>query len=315
MRLRKSLLLLSLAYVAIAVLAAQTPGDPDWQTAAGGKMAFEVASVRLAKSPRLPSFPLNNGDAKPSGGRFSASFSLAAYSFFAYKLDTFQGKEIPAQLPKWANEDYAVDAEADGNPTKDQMRLMMQSLLADRFKLRVHFEPKDVPVLALTLVKPGKLGPKLLPHSEGPPCPDSFEMDKPFKPIPPPTKAGVVFPTQCGTSAEVRGTSEGTWIGSRNTTMGLLASDIYGLGSLNGEVDKPVVDQTGLEGRFDYILELPAGIISLFPKPPDPDNPSPDPKGTPVLNAVREQLGLKLERSSGEIRRLIIDHVERPSEN
>src|SRR5271170_1466142 len=141
------------------------------------------------------------------------------------------------------------------------MRLMMQSLLADRFKLRVHFEVKEVPVLALTLVKPGKLGPKLLPHSEGPPCPDSFEMDKPFTSIPPPTKAGVVFPSQCGTAAQLRGTSAGTWIGSRNTTMGLLASDINGLGPLSGEVDKPVVDQTGLEGRFDYILELPAGMI------------------------------------------------------
>jgi bla regulator protein BlaR1 len=315
MRLRKNLLLLSLAYVAIAVLAAQTPGDPDWQTAAGGKMAFEVASVRQAKSPRLPSFPLNNGDAKPSGGRFSASFSLPAYIAFAYKLDVFQLKEMSAQLPKWANDDYAIDAKADGNPTKDQMRLMMQSLLADRFKLKVHFKAKEVPVLALILVKAGKLGPKLRPHSEGPPCPDSFEMDKPFTPLPPPTKAGVVFPSQCGTSAQVLGTTDGTWFGSRNTTMGLLAQDIYGQASRLGELDKPVVDRTGLEGRFDFILELPAGMITLFPKPPNPDDPSPDPKGTPFLNAVREQLGLKLERSRGEVRTLIIDHVERPSEN
>jgi uncharacterized protein (TIGR03435 family) len=140
-------------------------------------------------------------------------------------------------------------------------------------------------------------------------------MDKLFAPLSPPTKAGVVFPAQCGTSAQFLGISEGTWIGSRNTTMGLLASDIYGLGSLSGEVDKPVVDQTGLQGMFDYIIELPAGTISLFPKPPNPDNPSPDPKGTPLLNAVREQLGLKLVRSRGEVRTLIIDRVERPSEN
>jgi uncharacterized protein (TIGR03435 family) len=56
-------------------------------------------------------------------------------------------------------------------------------------------------------------------------------------------------------------------------------------------------------------------MITLFPKPPDPDNSAPDPKGMPVLNAVREQLGLKLVRSRGEIRTLIIDHVEKPSEN
>jgi uncharacterized protein (TIGR03435 family) len=191
------------------------------------------------------------------------------------------------------------------------MRLMMQSLLADRFKLRAHFETKEVPVLALTLVKPGKLGPKLRPHSEGPPCPDSFEMIKPFTSTPPPTKPGVVWPPQCGTAGGFQGTTEGTWFGSRNTTMGLLAQDIYAQASRLGELDKPVVDQTGLEGKFDYILELPAGMISLVPKPPNPDEPS----GTRFLNAVREQLGLKLERSRGEIRALMIDHIERPSEN
>jgi hypothetical protein len=92
-----------------------------------------------------------------------------------------------------------IDAKADGNPTKDQMRLMMQSLLADRFKLRAHFETKQVPVLALTLVKPGKLGPKLLPHSEGPPCPDTSEILNPLT-TPPPAlpKAGDVFPANAG---------------------------------------------------------------------------------------------------------------------
>lgn len=62
-------------------------------------------------------------------------------------------KEMTAQLPKWVRDgDYVIDAKAEGNPTKDQMRVMMQSLLADRFKLKVHFETKEVPVLALTLV-------------------------------------------------------------------------------------------------------------------------------------------------------------------
>jgi uncharacterized protein (TIGR03435 family) len=91
-------------------------------------------------------------------------------------------------------------------------------------------------------------------------------------------------------------TSDVTWYGARNATIDALAEAVYDLGSRGGELDKPVVDQTGLEGRFDYILELPAGIISL-------------------LNAVREQPGLKLVRSRGKIRTMIIDHLERPSEN
>ena len=217
--------LLSLAPVVMAVLAAHTPRDPDWQTAAGGKMAFDVASVKPATAPRLPNLPLNDGDAKPPGDRFSASFSLPAYIAFAFKLDTFDFKAMSAQLPKWANDDYAIDAEADGNPTKDQMRLMMQSLLADRFKLRVLFESLEGPVLALTLARPRQTGPQLHPHSEGSPCPDSFEMTKPFAPIAPP-KVGDVYPPVCGFT-QMMGTSSGIWIGSRNTTMGLLAHDIY----------------------------------------------------------------------------------------
>ncbi|HTW66776.1 MAG TPA: TIGR03435 family protein [Bryobacteraceae bacterium] len=158
------------------------------------------------------------------GGRFSNSAPLWAYIGFAYKIDGLPSEErLPAQLPKWANENYVIEAIAEGNPAKDQMRLMMRSLLADRFKLRVHFETREGPVLALTLVTPGKLGPKLRPHSEGPPCPDSFEMISPLK--------------------------------------------------------------------------------------------TPQPTGPPFLDAVRQQLGLKLARSRGELRTLIIDHVERPSEN
>jgi uncharacterized protein (TIGR03435 family) len=307
----------SAAWLAIAVLRAQSPDVPDWQTAAGGKMAFDVASIKLAKSGTftMPTVFLDQGDAKPPGGHFLGSWPLSGYIWFAYKLNTFQS-DLRAQLPKWANDDYVIDAKADGNPTKDQMRLMMQSLLADRFKLRAHFETKEVPALALTLIKPGKSGPKLRPHSEGPPCPDSYEMINPLTTSPPPLpKAGDVWPADCGGSAVVLGTLEGTRIGSRNTTMGLLADGIYAYGSRLGELDRPVVDQTGLKGRFDFTMELPAGIISIFPKPPDPDDPSPDPKGPLFINAVREQLGLKLERSRGEIRTLIIDHVERPSEN
>ena len=184
---------------------------------------------------------------------------------------------------------------------------MMQSLLTDRFMLRVHFETKEVPVLALTLVNPSKLGPKLLPHSEGPPCPDSFEMDKPFTPIAAP-KPGVAWLPECGTTAQM-GTSNGTWLGSRNTTMGLLANNIF---NPQFGIDQPVVDQTGLQGRFDFVLELPAGMISLGPKPPNPDDLPPEPI---FLKALREQLGLKLVRTRGDVRTLIIDHVERPSEN
>jgi len=98
------------------------------------------------------------------------------------------------QTPKWVNTDRtAVEARAEGNPTKDQMRLMMQALLADLFKLAVHFETREAPVFELMQVKSEKTGPKLHPHSDGPPCPDDYTM---------PTRAVLasdVFPANCDT--------------------------------------------------------------------------------------------------------------------
>jgi len=279
-------------------------------------MAFEVVSVKLAKPGIFvqPNMFLDNGNAKPAGGLFRGSWPLASYIDFAYKLDQGQHDAVSAQFPKWAtNQAYMIEAKAEGNPTKDQMRLMMQSLLADRFKLRVQIETEEGPVLALTLAEPGKPGPKLIPHSDGPPCPDSFEMPKlpDFSKPPELPKPGTAW-RQCGAGATVLGTADGTAIGARDTTPWLIANNVYAYGFLAGEIDKPVVDHTGLTGTFDWVLELPAGIITLIPKPPSPDDP---PKGTFFIDALRKQLGLKLVSSNGAIRTLVIDHIERPSEN
>ncbi len=273
-------------------------------------MAFEVASVKPAKGFRPPNFPLDIGDAKTPGGRFSGTFPLVVCVTFAYKLSP---GEVSAQLPKSFPDTFDIEARAPGNPTKDQMRLMMQSLLADRFKLRVHFETHEGPVYALTLVRPGHTGPKLRPHADGPACPDSFERTPGV--IPPlPRNASDVFPPECGTTA-TRGTREGTVFGGRDVTVETIAAAIHGFGSLIGEIDKPVVDQTGLKGRYDLRLQLPAGIMHLSVAPPNPDAPPVDPTGTPFLDALRNQLGLKLVSSKGQIRKLVVDHVEPPSAN
>ena len=110
------------------------------------------------------------------------------------------------------------------------MRLMMQSLLADRFKLGVHFETHEGPVYALALVKPGHPGPKLRPHAEGPACPGSFEMPDQF----PTRNAGDVFPPGCGTSQIA-----GALIGGRDLTMEIIAQETVRIyGRLAGEVDQ-----------------------------------------------------------------------------
>jgi bla regulator protein blaR1 len=290
--------------VAIAALASQTP---DWQTAAGGKMAFEIASIKPVASELFhpPTFPLDNGSAFRRGGRFSATFALWTYISFAYKLSASEGSAAPSHLPTWVNDgdhdSYAIDATAPASATKDQMRLMTQSLLAERCKLAVHFETREMPVFALTLAHPGKPGPKLRPHSEGPPCPDGFAgiQERPV--------TGDVFPPNCETVSMVA-LKTVRW-GARDLTMPAAANAIYTFSN----ADKPVVDQTGLEGRFDFVVELTrqefngAGASGADAAPP--------PAGTAFVNAMREQLGLKLISTKAPVRILVVDHVERPSEN
>lgn len=111
---------------------------PAWQTAAGGKMTFEVASVKLSKPDvqQHSSFSLNVDDSSSqNGGLVTANLPLVDYIKFAYKLwlTRDQRQAMLAHLPKWVAADrFEIQARAEGDPTNDQLRLMMQSLLADR---------------------------------------------------------------------------------------------------------------------------------------------------------------------------------------
>lgn len=283
-----------------------------WEAAAGGKMAFDTASVKRSdmNPSRIPKFfplqfPVDTGDAyAATEGRLAFNLPLTAYINFAYKISPTpaQQQSMTASWPKWvAAESFEIEAQAKGNPTKDQMRLMMRSLLADRFGLVVHFETQAVPVFALTLVQPGTLGPKLRPHAEGPPCPENFKLP----PLGEPPIANGVFPPVCGAYLG------GTWgrddrnrVGARNTTMVQLAE------YLGYSVSRPVIDQTGLSGRYDLTLETIFHSVVVAPNRAEPDLPAPD-----FLDALREQLGLKLESTKAPVQILVIDRVERPSEN
>ena len=166
-----------------------------------------------------------------------------------------QPKPRTAKPPsKWVSEDrFAIQAKAtEGNPTKDQMRLMMQALLADRFKLAVHFEPQEAAVLALTLVKPEKLGPKLRPHAQGPPCDTA----------PPPG----VFPPDCDVMMLEIGSDRMAIGGSRNTSLPLIAGALPGWATW----PRPVVDRTRLSGRFDFKLEWSPETDTLHAAPGEP---------------------------------------------
>jgi len=168
--------------------AIRAQNSTDWQARAGGKMAFEVASVKPSKGEYVPSnWSLTPWDDYAAAtGYFRADASLRGYIEFAYKLwpNDLQTREF-AHLPKWVAADrYSIEARAaTANPTKDQMRLMVQSLLADRFQLAAHFEAREVPVFELKLARAGQRGPKLIFHADGPPC--SSVPTAPDGPTPP----------------------------------------------------------------------------------------------------------------------------------
>ncbi len=143
---------------------------PDWQIEAGSKLAFEVSTIKpnTSNDSAQVNFTLGPGDAYANtGGRFQAkNISLLDYIRFAYKLSDGQVEILLTSAPKWlASERFDIEAKSD-NPaaTKNQMRLMMQTLLRDRFMLRAHFETKQLDTLAMVLATPGKLGPQLHPH-------------------------------------------------------------------------------------------------------------------------------------------------------
>jgi bla regulator protein blaR1 len=302
---------------ALSSKAFQAQEEPDWETKAGGKMTFEVASVKLSAEKRpTVNVPLDAGARfQPTGGYFRADVPLWNYVQFAYKLWAPAGderKDMLARLPKWVMTDfYSIEARAHGNPTKDQFRLMVRSLLADRFKLEAHFETREKPVLALTLAKVGKLGPKLIPHAEGRPCGDPAA---PIDSVP----AGIMegkdqagpqnFPAMCDSFAVTLRANGTRLAGFRNATMDQIAGSLSGMIGL----ERPLLDRTGLSGRFDFTLawalQPTAAVPSGEPATSEPLGPTPP-------EALRDQLGLKLELARGPVKILIVDKVERPSEN
>lgn len=298
--------LLACAAVASVVLAQSADGT--WEERAGGKMSFDVASVKPNKSGfpygDRPYFnvPLDNTDNySPTGGLFSATnIPLSFYIAFAYKYQAAPGAPQGGSWPK-ITEAFDLQARGPANATKDQMRLMMQSLLAERFRLAVHWETREIPTLLLVLAKPGQTGPELRPHSSQPPCVEYAAGMSSSQQM---ATGSEGLPVLCGRMVGSSGRG-GEQSGGRNITMQQLADFISRDGTMG--FNRPVIDKTGLTGTFDLKFEYTL-----------------DDSGGPVqqgdfqagfMGALRDQLGLKLEASTMSTRILVVDHLEELSPN
>jgi uncharacterized protein (TIGR03435 family) len=200
------------------------------------------------------------------------------------------------------------------------MRLLMRSLLADRFKLAIHTETREVPVLAFVLIKPGVTGRRLWQHPNDASfseedlamfrrtCPSSA-ASTPGSATSPVEAASGDLPESCRGSFGVRPTTPGRmrFLG-RNVTIGFIA-DTFSAGA---GFDRPMIDQTGLRGTFDFNLEFT--LERRGTPPPAPDS-TPDDTVLAFQDALRDQLGIKLESKKGPLEVMVVDRVERPTEN
>jgi len=256
-------------------------------------LKFEVASIK-------PAAPDSQGtfiQFQPPNGLRVTNMPVRFLIRFAYDVQDFQ---ISAG-PGWIKSDrYDIQAKAENaadsqtvpdDPRKltddqrktmnEQMRERMRTLLSDRFQLQIHKETKEAPVYALVVAKGG---PKLKEN--------------------PGTAGG-----RQGIGMRPGGQANGT-----AAPLALLAN------LLSNVLSRPVIDRTGLTGKYDFELKwtpdagqeigppggLPPGVVP--PPPPDPNGPT-------IFTALQEQLGLRLESAKGPMEMIVVDRVEKPSEN
>lgn len=226
--------------------------------------------------------------------------------------------------PGWLDsERFDIVAKVPAGATKEQVKVMLQNVLAERFKLTLHRETKELPIYALVV---GAKGPRLK---------DSAVTDKSPASDPPPPRVGIggmkIAPDGCPETPPMAAgrardftimTPNGECMISHGQTMDGLAKQ------LSNRLDRPVIDQTGLKGNYDLRLRydpssMPGGRGGRMSKdtrdtpPPGPlgGNPSnriaPDGEPPGIFTALQEQLGLKLEARKGPVALLVIDRVEK----
>lgn len=259
-----------------------------WAQKTGAPPSFEVASIKVDKS----AMPL--GGIHLFGDRFSATGGVMGFIEHAYGRNGRPLSDAQVSgVPDWAkSEVFDIDAKIDDSLTDgpwkklsfdqqwDQVMLMLQSLLTDRFKLAVTHQTKQLPVYALVLAKNGPKFAEDDSHPEG----------------------GIgARPADGGRLQQIEGTS---------SPMNILANVL----SFQPELgSRPVLDQTGLKGRYSFILQwAPERLAATASQKEDSAAGT---SGPSLFTALEQELGLKLQSTKAPVDTIVIEHIERPTEN
>ena len=307
-------------------------------TAAGDSPTFEVASVK-------PAEPQTTGmiRVRMSGGPGSADPGQLMYSNVSLKnvlTTAYAVKGYQINGPKWLDsERFDIVAKIPKGATKEQFQLMLQNLLAERFKLTLHHETKELPVYALVV---GKGGPKMkesveddatAPGAAGTGGPSAAAPPPP----PPPPGSDGAGPIRLKVGADgmpqlpANTGKNNMMMMMTNGRMRLVASHrpVAALTEmLANQLGRPVVDATELKANYDFNLDFApegmSGPMGIMPPPPPDGGPggggpmvsASDPGGPSIFTALQEQLGLKLEQRKAPVDMLVIDRLEKvPTEN
>ena len=241
------------------------------------KPAFETASVR----PQRDLTAVGGPRAMPGGGFRASRATVQSLLMFAYDLKSYR---IVLGGPEWIHRDvFFIDARAGFDAPADQIRQMVQTLLADRFSLVARREQREMSHLALVVARSDRrLGPYLREVPADCPATAVAEARKQF-PARRPLPGAHVTRLQCEPlSALVDYMTAGSRI--------------------------PILDETKLAGRFTIEMMSSSMVPGTAPSSDDPGVPS-------LAAALQEQLGLKLESRKGPIGVLVIDSVSPPTEN
>jgi uncharacterized protein (TIGR03435 family) len=305
----KRLLLTAGLLTATTLAAQQAPSAP----AATTSPTFEVASIKRNTS----GAGFQTISMQPERLTF-VNFPVRQLIVRAYQVQPFQ----VLGGPSWITGDrFDVTTKADANATPEQLNLMLQAMLADRFKLKVHKETRQSDIYRLVLARAdGKLGDSIKPAAVN--C--AAMRGRPGGPGPGPGGPAGAGPVAVP-APRAGGPQPGPGGGMGGCQMMVAPGRLQVAGQpmstfanqLAQQLGRPVRDETGLTGSYDFTLTFMPETGGRAGVPPigAPDLPPIDPNAPSLPTALQEQLGLKLETTKGPIEMIVIDSIDQPTEN